>query len=409
VAKQRGNSEGSIYKRQDGRWAASVDLGFIDGKRVRKAFYGATRKAVSAKLTTALGRQQRGAVVNTNDQISVGAYLDRWLATVSVRPKTKRQYEQVVRLYLKPAIGPVRLARLEPDQVRALVRGLEERGLSTRTATLARDVLRIALSQAVRDEVLARNVAMLVRRPKPTRRAGPTLSTDEARALLEALAGRRLDALVTCGVALGLRLGEVLGLQWTDLDLAAARIAIRHALQTIGTRRTLVDLKSRESHRTLALPAIVVRTLQRHRRWQAERRLAAGDRWQPSEFVFTTRDGRPLLDTLVTRDLKRILAQTWLGGRSDCSHTRHRDRACLDCAATQLPIVSFHGLRHSCASLLLAAGVPIRDVSELLGHSDVRLTLATYAHVLEVQRTKLAGTMDQVFDSQSDSYTGARG
>jgi integrase len=408
MVKRRGKSEGSIYQRRDGRWVASVDLGFIDGRRVRKTFYGATRKAVAGKLTTALGRQQRGAVVNTNDQLSVDTYLDRWLGNVSVRAKTKRQYEQVVRLYLKPAIGPVRLARLEPDQVRALVLGLERRGLSTRTATLARDILRIALGQAVSDGLIARNVATLVRRPKGQRRDGPTLGTDETRALLDALRGRRLEAVITCGVALGLRLGEVLGLQWADINLKTGRLTVRRALQTIGKRRELVDVKSRESRRTLTLPSFMVRTLERHRTTQKERQLAAGADWQRSDFVFTTGTGRAMDGSLVTRDLKRILARTWIGGRPACKHPRQRDRACLDCGAIHLPIVSFHGLRHSCASLLLAAGVPMRDVSELLGHSDVRLTLTSYAHVLDTQRAKTAGVIDAVFDSQSDSQTVGR-
>jgi integrase len=170
----------------------------------------------------------------------------------------------------------VRLARLAPDHVRALVLGLEKRGLSARTATLARDILRIALAQAVREEAIARNVATLIRRPKGTRRDAPTLSRDEAHTLLHALTGRRLEAVVTYGVALGLRLGEVLGLQWPDVDLSAARLRVRHALQTIGKDRVLVDVKSRESQRTIALPTVVVRAFQRHRIAQSERRLAAG-------------------------------------------------------------------------------------------------------------------------------------
>ena len=121
---------------------------------------------------------------------------------------------------------------------------------------------------------------------------------------------------------------------------------------------------------------MVVRAFERHKVRQAERRLAAGADWQKSDFVFTTRIGRPLEGTLVTRDLKRLLAREGL------------------------PAVSFHGLRHSCASLLLAAGVPVRDVSELLGHSDVRLTLSTYAHVLEENKTRTASAIDQVLRAQ---------
>jgi integrase len=111
----------------------------------------------------------------------------------------------------------------------------------------------------------------------------------------------------------------------------------------------------------------------------------------------------------VTRDLKRLAARIWLGGRSDCGHARVNGRACLDCDATRLPSVSFHGLRHSCASLLLASGVPVRDVSELLGHSDVRLTLTSYAHVLDENRTRMAGVIDRVFDTLPDTQAAGRG
>jgi integrase len=406
---RRGRNEGSIYERHDGRWTASLDLGFIDGRRVRKAFYGPTRKAVADKLASALGRRQQGGLIRTNDAISVGAYLDGWLGVVSVRPKTLRQYKQVVRLYLKPAIGPQRLARLEPSHVRALTQGMEERGLSPRTATLARDILRIALSQAVTDQLLVRNVAAMVRRPKPTRSNGETLSGDEARALIDRLRGHRLEAVVTCGVALGLRLGEVLGLQWSDLDLPNRRLTLNRALQTLGKKRELVELKTRESRRTMTLPALVARALERHKTRQAARRLAAGAVWQRSDFVFTTGTGRPMDGTLVSRDLKRLLLKTWFGGDGQCVHARTKDRECLDCAAVRLPALSFHGLRHSCASLLLAAGVPVRDVSELLGHSDVRLTLNTYAHVIDAGRSRTAGIMDGVLDSQSDSHSVRRG
>jgi integrase len=150
--------------------------------------------------------------------------------------------------------------------------------------------------------------------------------------------------------------GEVLGLQWADVDLAAKRLTVRRSLQTIGKERELADLKSRESNRTLALPAFVVRKLKRHKATQAEQRLAAGDKWLKSDFVFTTRTGRPLDGTLVTRDVKTVLSKTWLGASKTCKHQRLRERECLDCSAVRLPVVSFHGLRHSCASLLLAAG-----------------------------------------------------
>lgn len=112
--------------------------------------------------------------------------------------------------------------------------------------------------------------------------------------------------------------------------------------------------------------------------------------------MFTTRDGRPLDGCGVTRDLKRLLTQTWIGGRQECKHPQVVNRQCADCNAEHLPPLSFHALRHSCASILLAHGVPVRDVAEILGHSDVRLTLSTYAHVIEAGRSRAAGVMDRV-------------
>lgn len=408
MAKRRGKREGSIYLRQDGRWAAEIDLGFLDGKRLRKSFYGRTREDVRRKLNVALGKHEQGGLVDTDDTITVDRHLANWLRGISVRTKTRRQYEQVVRLYLLPSIGPIRLNKLEPDHVRALVRGLEGRGLSMRTATLARDVLRIALSSAVADQLIARNVATLVRRPKGRRREWPTLTPEQGRALLDTLRGGRLETVITTGLALGLRVGEALGLQWANIDLQAGTLRVRKALQTNGKVRELVDTKSAESQRTVALPAFLIRSLEHHKKQQAERRLAAGAEWQRSDFVFTTRVGRPLDATLVTRDLKQVISRTWSGGHPDCKHERTRDHECLDCPAHRLPSLSYHALRHSCASLLLAAGVPIRDVSELLGHSDVRLTLSTYAHVLDGNRAKTASTMDAVIDSQTDSQTSGR-
>ena len=204
-------------------------------------------------------------------------------------------------------------------------------------------------------------------------------------------------------MSVGLRLGEVLGLQWAGIDLDAGVIRVERGLETIGRDRSLVALKSKESRRTIHLPDFVRAALLTHRQQQLERQLLAGGRWRAegSSFVFTTRDGRPLDGCGVTRDLKRLLTQTWIGGRQECRHPRVINRQCADCSGEHLPALSFHVLRHSCASILLAQGVPVRDVSELLGHSDVRLTLNTYAHVIEAGRSRAAGVMDRVLQMRA--------
>jgi integrase len=395
--RRRGRQEGTIFQRQDGRWSGSLDLGWESGRRRRKHFYGASRAEVRDKLGRALGELQRGGLVDVDDRVTVGAYLDRWLSTLSVRRKTAKSYQQFVALHLKPGLGPIRLTKLTPAAVRALLAAKEGIGLSTRTVTLMRDVLRIALNQAVADGAVPRNVAALVKRPKPTRRQGPILSADQASVFLRSIQDARLAPVITIGVALGLRLGEVLGLQWSVVDLERGTLQVEQALETIGRDRTLVGLKSKESRRTVRLPQIVHAALVEQRRRQRERQLAAGSKWrvEGSAFVFTTRDGRPLDGGNVTRDLKRLLEKTWIGGDPDCEHILIVNRVCQACGAEHLPRLSFHSLRHSCASILLAQGVPVRDVSEILGHSDVRLTLNTYAHVLEASRDRASGVMDR--------------
>jgi len=295
-------------------------------------------------MTRALGEVQRGGSVDLDERVTVGQYLDRWLGTVSVRRKTARSYQQLVTLHLKPGLGRIRLTKLTPGNLRTLLAEKEQAGLSVRTVTLMRDVLRIALNQAVTDGAVARNVAALVKRPKGTRRQGPILSPDQAPVFLSRIKGTRLAPLVSIGLAVGLRLGEALGLQWSSIDLEQGVISVERGLETIGRDRALVELKSKESRRTIRLPEFVRVARVQHRQQQRERQLAAGGNWRAegSSFVFTTRDGRPLDGCGVTRDLKRLLARTWMGGRPDCKHSRVITRQCADCGAEHLPAMSFH-------------------------------------------------------------------
>jgi integrase len=165
-----------------------------------------------------------------------------------VRRKTTRSYQQFVTLHLKLGLGRIRLTKLTPGHVRTLLE--EQAGLSVRTVTLMRDVLRIALNQAVTDGAAARNVAALVKRPKPTRRQGPILSPNQVPVFLSRIKGTRLAPMITIGLAVGLRLGEVLGLQWSAVDLEEGVIRVERGLETIGRDRSLVALKSKESRRT---------------------------------------------------------------------------------------------------------------------------------------------------------------
>jgi integrase len=358
MALRRGKGEGSISQRTDGRWQGAVHLGWRDGKRHRKFYYGATRVEVRDAIAAAIREVKRGGSLG-DDRQTVAGYLDEWLSSITakVRPKTHASYAQLVRCHLKPGLGAYRLNKLRPEHVERFLDEKQGAGLSPRTCQYLRAVLRRALGRAVKQDILSRNVAALADPPRVVRSEVQALTPDQARAFLRAIEGNRLYALVAVGLSLGMRQGELLGLRWQDVDLDAGAVRVRHALHRANRTWSLGEPKSKTSQRTIKLPESLTAILRSHRRSQLESRLLAGERWRDHDFVFTGRSGQPLEGTVLNRDVKRLLK------------------------AAGLPEVHFHALRHSCATLLMAQGVPARVVMEILGHSDIRLTLNTYSHV----------------------------
>lgn len=283
---------------------------------------------------------------------------------------TYASYACLIRIHLIPELGHVPLAKLSPQQVQALLNRKLASGLAPRRVAMIRGVLRTALNQALRWGLVARNVATLVTPPRAAHFEVRPLDPAQARAFLDAVRGDRLEALYTVALALGLRQGEALGLRWDDVDVEAGVLHVRHALQRIDSKLQLVEPKSARSRRTIVLPDIVRDALRAHRVRQAEQRLGVGAEWEETGFVFTTALGRPLNDSNVTHMFQRHLA------RAGLPHQR------------------FHDLRHACASLLLAQGVGPRVVMELLGHSQIALTLNTYSHVLPGLQKQAAVQMD---------------
>lgn len=369
---RRGNNEGSIYRRKDGRWASTINLGRQDGKLRRKTFYGVTRQMVQEKLTDALHTFHQGLPITTERQ-TVGNFIERWLedsVKPSVRPKTYASYSQVARLYLFPYIGKISLQKLTPQQLQAFLNNRVADGLSPRTVQYTHAVLRRALGQAMKWGLVSRNIALLVDLPKMSTHEVEPLTTEQVKVFLNEIRGGRLEALYLVAMGLGLRKGELLGLRWQDVDLDAETINVRVALQRIQGTLQLVELKTRRSRRTIALPQVVVDSLRSHRVRQMEERLAAGDVWQESGLVFTTAIGTPLEPRNVTRHFHRLLEKAGL------------------------PRQRFYDLRHTCASLLLAQGVQPRVLMEILGHSQISLTMNTYAHVMPQLEREAADKMD---------------
>ncbi len=379
MGKRRGQNEGSIFRRKDGRWVGVISLGYKNGKRHRKSFYGETRREVQEKLTAALRSHQQGLPPPPERQ-TVGEFLKHWLeeaARPSVRAATYDSYTRLVRGHIVPAVGHLQLAKLSPQHVQSFINDKLAEGLSPRTVQYLHAVLRRALNQALKWELLPRNVATLVEPPRVRRPEVQPLTTDQVQIFLEAIRGDRLEALYTLVLAVGLRQGEALGLHWTDLELDGGTLSVRTALQRIGGKLCLVEPKTARSRRTITLPPVVVSALRLHRARQLQERLLAGANWQDTGLVFTTTIGTPMDARNLTKRFQKALEEAGL------------------------PKKRFHDLRHTCASLLLVQGVHPRVVMEILGHSQMSLTMDTYSHVMPTLQQEAAGLMEALLTQQS--------
>jgi len=368
MSRRRGNGEGSIYQRRDGVWCASLRT----PGGVRKVVYGRTHSEVRRRLIEIVHSKDSGTLVDARG-LTVGNFLDQWMGEVvqpSVRPWTYRGYDVHVRLHIKPVLGRLPLEALSPRHVQSLLNQKLAEGLAPKTVRYIRGTLRTALKQATRWGLIARNPVDAVDGPKVERFEIRPFTPDEARQFLRAIRGERLEALYSVALTMGLRQGEALGLRWQDVDLDLGCLRINKQLQRINGKFQFVEPKTPRSRRTLALPASIVVGLREHQNRQLSEQGVAGDRWQASDLVFTTETGRPLDGTVVSHHFHRQLDRAGL--------TQRR----------------FHDLRHSCATLLLVQGVSPRVVMDLLGHSQIALTMNTYTHVLPQLRREAAERME---------------
>ena len=373
MSKKRGNGEGSITKRKDGRWMARYVVHTSNGPK-RRHIYGKTRQEVAEKLSKAVS-DRVGGLVFDGDRETLGAFLERWLDEAvrdTVKQSTFENYAYVVRRHITPDLGLVRLRDLKSRDVRRLYWEKLDVGLSPRTVQIIHTVLRRALQQAVRDDVLPRNVCDAVTAPRRTKKEMRPLAPGQAKRLLTVVHGDRLEALYVLAVTAGLREGELLGLRWDDLDLGRRLLQVRR--QLTRTRAGLsFSAPKRGKARVVRLTSTAVAALEGHRAEQNEERTRAGSLWQETNLVFTSTVGTPVdVGNLTYRSFRPLLK------RAD------------------LPRIRFHDLRHTCATLLLSRGTHPKIVQEMLGHANISMTMDTYSHVLPDMQEKAVDAMDDV-------------
>jgi len=350
---RRGRGEGSIYQRADGYWCANVSAGYsAEGNRRRKTVYGSTKAEVQEKLRQVASEIAAGSPVEAQ-KLTLAEYLDRWLRTIkqSVAPTSWKRYEYAVANQLKPFIGGVRLAKVEPVHVEQLYVTLQANGCSPRVIQLAGVTLVAALEHAVSLRLLRFNPGRSIRKPLVPRGEMKVWDAANVALFLKAAMSDRLHAMYVLALSSGLRQGELIGLQWPDIDFDGDAVTVQRSLEEISGKVRIKEPKTGKGHR-IDLPQFAMEAMRDHRADM----LAEGNIAAP---VFCAPEGGWLRKGNVYR-------------RSFMPMVK----------AAGVPRIRFHDLRHTHATLLLLAGENVKVVSERLGHASIKVTLDTYSHVL---------------------------
>ncbi|WP_433683348.1 tyrosine-type recombinase/integrase [Nocardia sp. CA-119907] len=411
---RRISGEGTVYRRKDGRWEGAAYLGTINGKVRRLRVYGKTRAEANNKLTVRLADAQRGIPI-PDQSWTVGTYLDYWLrdiAPTTRRPKTMEQYSATIRLYLKPMVGSYALDRLTVATLQQILNQALVDGKTIRTVRLIRTVLSAALTRAMREELVTRNVARLVELEQaPRKEITPWTAEEGSRFLSYAQSHPLYPAFLMLGVY-GLRRGEVLGLRWQDIDWDHNVIHIRQQLQQIGNHLEVGPVKTIAGQRDLPLLDVVrqaLRQYQEHAQRGALPDEVANADGVPGDIQVLDSHGGSSFnhDAVATRLSDEEIADIIIRGRNGMPlWPRNFVRAFhLLCEKAGVRRIKLHHLRHGAATLMKDTGAPARDAQLILGHSHISTTQQIYQHAdLPTQQVAL----DRVGRMLMDAFDGSR-
>jgi integrase len=372
---------GQIIKRGDRTWVVRIFTGRDgNGKRkyLNKTVRG-TKKNADTYLSKTLTEISAGTFVESAPT-TVEDYLKKWLETAArsrLRDNTYREYAGLIERYVKPTLGAMRLSDMRPLDIQKFYVGLTDKKLSPRTVRFTHSVLTSAFKQAVRWRLLAHNPCNAVELPRKESAEMQSLTPAEAARFLKEAASDRWSALFVLALATGLRPSEYLGLKWVDVDLEQGVINVQRSLHWRSYKTGdwyFGEPKTPRSRRRIPLPVSVSRALIEHRRHQGEERLKVGPEYKNLDLVFATWEGQPLIRlNIVQKHFKPIL-----------------ERAKLPST------LRLYDLRHSCATLLLAANENPKVVSERLGHASITLTMDTYSHVLPDMQQGASDKLEQM-------------
>jgi integrase len=363
--------KGHIRERSPGRWAIVVDLPDpAAGKRRRKwhSFTGTKRQAQveCARLIA----EMKGGTYLAPDKTTLSAFLDRYMAS-RLAPRTNERYGELIRVHLKPRLGAALLRKLKPAQIADAYTQAGET-VSSATVLYLHRILKHALKDAVRWDLLVKNPADAIEPPRVERATVSTFDMPQTVALLDALRGHRLYVPVLLAVLCGLRRGEICALRWRNIDLDGETIAVIESAEQTAKSVRYKEPKSGRT-RTVAMSSTVVEALRAHKMAQAEHLLRLGVRQSGDHFVYQREDAEPMQPRSLTHGW-----QIWI-------------------ATSKLPRLRFHDLRHSHATHMLASGVHLKIASERLGHSKISTTADLYMHATANMQADAAATVDAAF------------
>ncbi|MGB9802640.1 tyrosine-type recombinase/integrase [Desulfofundulus sp.] len=380
--------KGHIRKRGKNSWAVVVDLPRDPetGKRRRKwVTVQGTKKDAEKVLAKLLTEIYEGRAGTAPARLTLGEYLDRWLETVEmgVKPSSIRTYRKEVGWWKEGLLGNIPLAKLTPLDVQRAVAVLGTR-FAPRTVRGAFAILRAALRQAVKWGLLGKDPTDGVKLP-PTYASEMKVWTEEDIVrFLRTARKSHYYPLFVLALSTGMRIGELLGLKWEDVDLETGEVYIKRTLIDRSIIKGVVFAlpKTRTSSRKVPLDPFTVEILKQHKKKQTEARLKKGPDWTDYGLVFCTNRGLPLYHSNIRAAFKRTVRRAGV------------------------PLIRFHDLRHTHATLLLKKSVHPKIVAERLGHSSIKITLDTYSHVLPDTQAEAVSALEKIL--QASNYTSRR-
>ena len=365
------------------------------GKERHRWHAGGPRRSDAEKLLTELVKRAHDGHTTPTERVAFGEYLtEKWLPIqrAQLRPSTFDSYRRNIENHVLPALGRVPLHKLTPEDLdtfyaRLLTEGKlngDGGGLSPKTVRYIHLTIHKALKDALRKGSVVRNVAEAADPPKLSSQKRDEIkawTAEQLRSFLDSIRDDRLYPALHLASHTGMRRGEILGLRWSDVDLDSALVSVRQALISVAYEMQISDVKTSYGRRVIDLDAGTVAVLRRWRKDQAEERLASGGSYKDTGLVFGRADGNWLHPDLFSQTFDRAVARSGL------------------------PAVTLHDLRHTHATLLLKAGVPVKVVSERLGHSNPGFTMSVYQHVLPGMQAQAATAFAELLASHRVSRT----